>query len=91
MKRQSNVRRLTVSYCPTNNERGVIPYLRLKGKWLEQAGFSIGNYVQVEIEQGRLIIAALHPDLKGVKSEIKSLETKLAVLKEQEAHYGGLL
>jgi Toxin SymE, type I toxin-antitoxin system len=32
------------------------PYLRLKGRWLDQAGFPIGARVRVEASPGRLTI-----------------------------------
>ena len=32
------------------------PWLRLSGKWLEQAGFPVNARVKVEITEGRLII-----------------------------------
>jgi len=35
------------------------PFLRLKGRWLDRAGFPIGSKVRVEVSQGRLIIEAL--------------------------------
>lgn len=33
-----------------------IPWLDLKGYWLQQAGFDIGAPVQIEVDQGRLVI-----------------------------------
>jgi hypothetical protein len=33
--------------------------LRLKGRWLDRAGFAIGSKVRVEVSEGRLIIEAL--------------------------------
>jgi Toxin SymE, type I toxin-antitoxin system len=32
------------------------PFLRLKGRWLEQAGFPIGGKVRVSVTSGRLVI-----------------------------------
>jgi hypothetical protein len=91
MERQPNIRRLTISRYYTEALRKERPYLRLKGKWLAQAGFESGTYVRVEVEQGRLVITPLPPDLKAVTEEIESLETQLVVLREREARYGGLL
>lgn len=31
-----------------------VPTILLKGKWLEEAGFKIGEYVEVEVEGARL-------------------------------------
>jgi hypothetical protein len=33
-----------------------VPFIRLRGRWLEQAGFEIGDKVKVEVEAGRLVI-----------------------------------
>lgn len=33
-----------------------MPYLRLCGRWMEQAGFQIGDRVHVAVERGRLIV-----------------------------------
>jgi toxic protein SymE len=32
------------------------PWIRLTGRWLEDAGFKIASRVRVEVEKGRLII-----------------------------------
>lgn len=33
-----------------------VPYLRLSGRWLEEAGFTIGSSVAVHVEGGRLVL-----------------------------------
>ena len=33
-----------------------VPAITLKGKWLEELGFHLGDYVQVKCENGQLII-----------------------------------
>jgi toxic protein SymE len=33
-----------------------MPYLRLRGRWLKDAGFAIGRNVKVEVNEGRLTI-----------------------------------
>jgi hypothetical protein len=33
-----------------------VPLLRVQGKWMEQAGFHIGNRVRVEVQPGRLVL-----------------------------------
>lgn len=33
-----------------------LPKLSLQGKWMEQAGFEIGNIIHVVVEKGRLVI-----------------------------------
>ena len=32
------------------------PYIRMIGYWLREAGFDIGEYIRVNVEEGRLII-----------------------------------
>jgi len=32
------------------------PWIRLAGRWLEQAGFAIDSRVRIQIEEGKLII-----------------------------------
>ena len=65
------------------------PRLTIQGKWLAAAGFKIGDYVHIEVEGGRLIIA-LDPDSERTRlaEEIKALSGKLSSLKEREAEYG---
>lgn len=57
-------RRLTVSRCYREN-RAVrsrylpsepMPFLRLQGRWLDEAGFAIGANVRVEVAAGRLVL-----------------------------------
>lgn len=33
-----------------------VPAITLKGKWLEELGFHLGDYIQVKCENGQLII-----------------------------------
>jgi hypothetical protein len=62
-----NARRLTVSrhyperramrarYLPSEP----MPFLRLQGRWLDQAGFAIGANVRVEVAAGRLVLEVI--------------------------------
>lgn len=58
-----NTRRLTVS-CRYPESRAArsrlpavpMPFLRLQGRWLDQAGFAIGANVRVEVAAGRLVL-----------------------------------
>jgi toxic protein SymE len=58
-------RRLTVStlreprpsrYAWNHKPDRVVPFLRLRGKWLEELGFEAGAKVAVTTEPGRLVI-----------------------------------
>jgi hypothetical protein len=33
-----------------------VPFLRLCGRWMKEAGFPIGRSVKVEVSEGRLMI-----------------------------------
>ena len=39
------------------------PTIILKGDWLKETGFNIGNLIQVECENGKLIITPREPDV----------------------------
>ena len=58
-------RRLTVStlreprpsrYAWNHKPDRVVPFLRLRGQWLEELGFEPGEKVRVETAPGRLVI-----------------------------------
>jgi toxic protein SymE len=49
-------RRLTVSYFVTDTPGVSVPYMRLCGRWLQDAGFVIGRHVKIEVGEGRLMI-----------------------------------
>lgn len=38
-----------------------MPFLRLRGRWLEPAGFGIGTTVQVMVSAGRLVLEVVEP------------------------------
>jgi toxic protein SymE len=59
-------RRLTVSRTRPESRARVprrfpapMPFLRLKGRWLGEAGFAIGVPVQVTVAPGLLVLEAL--------------------------------
>lgn len=58
-------RRLTISrhYPESRLSRSgpptPMPFLRLQGRWLDQAGFTIGANVRVEVAAGRLIVEVI--------------------------------
>lgn len=53
-----------------------VPVITLKGKWLEELGFHLGDYVQVKCENGQLIIT---PDVKKAQEQ----EAKTAFMDEE--------
>jgi len=64
-------RRLTVStlreprprygWNPDQRPDRVVPFLRLRGRWLEKLGFEAGVKVAVSTEPGRLVITPASP------------------------------
>ena len=38
-----------------------MPSLRLRGRWLDRAGFAIGTDVRVEVTAGRLVLEVIDP------------------------------
>ena len=53
---RKKVRRLIVGYHSTGKPGVDLPYLRICGRWLQDAGFVVGRYVNVEVDEGRLVI-----------------------------------
>jgi hypothetical protein len=46
-----------------------VPELRLRGNWLEQAGFSLDNYVSVTVMNGLLIIRSTETEDRNVMND----------------------
>jgi len=42
--------------CRETRRARTVPFLRLKGQWLEEAGFKSSDQVRVEVNEGRLVI-----------------------------------
>jgi hypothetical protein len=55
-------RRLSIGWTGQGAPRPDVPYLRLRGRWLERAGFAIGGKVKIEISEGRLVIEPVDGD-----------------------------
>ena len=54
--RCNKLRRLTIGYASTDTPGLSVPYLRLRGRWLQDAGFVIGRHVTIEVNDARLMI-----------------------------------
>ena len=48
--------RLIVGYASTDKSSVDVPYVRLRGRWMQDAGFVIGRHLKVEVSEGRLTI-----------------------------------
>ena len=48
---------MTVYYqYPRWDKKNKVPTIRLKGNWLKEIGFDVGDKIEVECEEGRLVI-----------------------------------
>jgi hypothetical protein len=56
-----NTHRITVSRRFRQNRRtnSHVPFIRIAGNWLEQAGFSIAGKVQAQVSHGQIILTVL--------------------------------
>ena len=48
-----------VTVCSLNRGRQEVPDLRLRGQWLERAGFHLGRQCEIEVTPGTLTIRAV--------------------------------
>lgn len=66
-----NARRLTVSHhypesrAVRSQPTVPVPFLRLQGRWLDEAGFTIGANVRVEVAAGRLVVEVIDSVAQG--------------------------
>lgn len=51
-----HVRLLTVCYFPQPKPKRPVPWIRLSGLWLEQAGFTPRSIIRVRVMQDCLVI-----------------------------------
>jgi len=58
-------RKLKVEHRGDFARRKTYPLIRLRGKWLRQAGFLPDSYVTLSIEQGKIVIVPQNPAEKG--------------------------
>jgi hypothetical protein len=76
-------RQMKISYVPTTREP--VPFLRLRGKWLAQAGFAIGSDVRISIAPQRLVIDIKSPEGK-TKKQIR--DERRAALRDNNTTVG---
>jgi antitoxin component of MazEF toxin-antitoxin module len=64
--------------CGSNYE--TVPAIVLKGKWLTELGFDIGDYISVKCEGGKLVITpdADRVDMKKIEAAFMEKEMKAA-------------
>ncbi|HVF60007.1 MAG TPA: SymE family type I addiction module toxin [Thermoanaerobaculia bacterium] len=52
-------RRFGTICCRSRGYRNLVPDLRISGRWLQRAGFDLGQNYEIEIRAGRLTIRAV--------------------------------
>lgn len=60
------------------------PTIMLKGKWLEELGFMIGDYISITYEDGRLVIT---PDAERAAIKAKGAEFMKREMKALQKRY----
>ncbi|HVF59608.1 MAG TPA: SymE family type I addiction module toxin [Thermoanaerobaculia bacterium] len=45
--------------CRSRGYRRLVPDLRISGRWLQRAGFDLGQHYEIEVRAGRLTIRAV--------------------------------
>lgn len=55
------MRKVTVNYTFRGN--ATVPMIRLRGKWLERAGFDEGALVEITVADGRLTLTVTKPQV----------------------------
>ena len=59
------------------------PTIMLKGKWLEELGFEVGDYITVSCEDGRIIITPDAERAALVKAEQEFMDREIASLNKR--------
>ncbi len=59
------------------------PTIMLKGQWLKELGFKIGDYVSVSCEDGRLVITPDVEKAKLVEAEKAFMDREMKALQER--------
>ena len=58
------MKKITVTFTEQENDEGkyLVPFIRLRGKWLNKLGLHVGARATVEVKNGQIIIT---PEKKG--------------------------
>lgn len=78
MKNQKN--RSMKVYSQNGRNYKATPTIILKGQWLEEMGFAIGDYISVSCENGKLVITldTERAELEQMKADFMEKDTKEA-------------
>lgn len=81
MKRQ-NIRSMKVHEQSGYNYKAT-PTIILKGQWLKEMGFEIGDYISVSCESGKLIITPDAEKAAMAKAEAEFMEKEMKKLQKR--------
>jgi len=66
----ARIRKIKVGRIYRNHTRNApgtaVPFIRISGKWLEQAGFRMGSVVTITVQSGELTLTVQNPNLPEV-------------------------
>lgn len=79
---KKNVRQMKV-YGQSGYQYKETPTIMLKGKWLKELGFEIGDYISINCEDGKLIITLDEEKAKMVEAENAFMERETKTLKKR--------
>lgn len=66
----------------SDTELSFAPFIRLRGKWLEKAGFYIGQQIQVHILENCLLIIPQNNNMDVYKNKIAHLVSLITQIKQ---------
>lgn len=76
-------RQMKVGYHSNTRSGEPVPFLRMSGLWLEQAGFEIDTNIRVTVESQRLVIEVAPPEFVSTPTV---LYTRKRFMEERPAH-----
>ena len=85
MKKIKKLRTATFQDITYNGKWGFkssFPFLRLSGKWLEDAGFEIYETCQIKVSKNRLVVTKIklpENDIKIINAKNRRHDTKIMV------------
>ena len=77
-----NIRSVKI-YGMSGYKHQATPTIMLKGRWLEELGFEIGDYITVSCEDGRIIITPDTERAALAKAEQEFMEKEMASLNKR--------
>ncbi|MFK3659447.1 SymE family type I addiction module toxin [Scandinavium sp. NPDC088450] len=74
-------RRFIVGYRPRSKDR-TTPNLVICGKWMNEAGFTIGHHIAAKVMDGCIVLVADSPKEKGLIEELREAKKALAEIQD---------